>query len=110
MSALRSVCCDAPVYLRTGPENNHSSSACICEACGAACTTKLNGHSPIVAVMRDLLREAADQIEEQIETFIGLYSVQALPRITEPMFNPSNQREFDRLTDLARRLRETASA
>lgn len=109
MSALRSICCDAHVYLRTSPEDNHSSSACICEACGQACTARLAGHSPIVDVLRDLLLEAADQIDEQIEVFVRSNRSWTYPPGTaKPVFSPSNQREFDRLTDLARMLREAA--
>ena len=104
MSALRSVCCDAPVYLRTGPENNHSSSACICEACKAACTAKLAGHSPIVEVVRELLIEAARVIAENSD------SLRECNTVGGQWDSADDEQEYDRLIDLARRLREAANA
>jgi len=104
MSALRSVCCDAPVYLRTRPKTNHASLRCICGACRQTCTAKLAGDSLTFVVIRELLIEAARVIAENSD------SLRECNTVGGQWDSADDEQEYDRLIDLARRLREAANA
>lgn len=105
--SMRSTCCNA----WTHPDANGRMT---CAECGKSCELRLASARELldrtavpgecVTVRRELLIEAADQVEDDAALFEIARGVKQADGTR--LYTPSNLVEYNRLTDLARRLRE----